>query len=177
MALLDARKRVVVEVNEALAALGGMAIEDARGMKLDDIVDVARLRAPRLSWDMLKGEDDYLGETAITSAAGGHLRLHYAARGTVVDSRQLILVVISEVERDEPRVEGRPSAPLTAREREIVNLVALGLTSREISERLHVSNETVRRHVHNAMGKLGARTRAQLVAIAMTDHIIDDGRV
>src|SRR3954447_7446271 len=55
---------------------------------------------------------------------------------------------------------------LTAREREVVALVALGLTNGEISERLVVSPATARTHVSRAMVKLRARDRAKLVVFA-----------
>jgi DNA-binding NarL/FixJ family response regulator len=55
---------------------------------------------------------------------------------------------------------------LTAREREVVALVADGLSNEEIAERWVVSNATVRTHVSRAMTKLDARDRAQLVVFA-----------
>lgn len=55
---------------------------------------------------------------------------------------------------------------LTVREREVVGLVAQGLTNQEIAERLVVSPATARTHVSRAMIKLGARDRAQLVVFA-----------
>ena len=55
---------------------------------------------------------------------------------------------------------------LTAREREVVALVADGLSNAEIADRWVVSNATVRTHVSRAMTKLDARDRAQLVVFA-----------
>ena len=46
----------------------------------------------------------------------------------------------------------------------MVKLVAMGMTSREVAEKLTVSTETVRTHIRNALAKTGTRTRAQLVA-------------
>jgi DNA-binding NarL/FixJ family response regulator len=57
--------------------------------------------------------------------------------------------------------------PLTAREREVLGLVAGGLRGTEIAEHLVLSPETIKSHVHNAMTKLGAHTRAHAVAIAL----------
>jgi DNA-binding NarL/FixJ family response regulator len=55
---------------------------------------------------------------------------------------------------------------LTARERDIVHLVALGLSNGEIAERLVISPATAKTHVSRAMVKLHARDRAKLVALA-----------
>ena len=55
---------------------------------------------------------------------------------------------------------------LTGREREVVELVADGLSNSEIAEQWYVSQATVRTHVSRAMTKLNARDRAQLVVIA-----------
>lgn len=57
-------------------------------------------------------------------------------------------------------------ALLTPREREMVALVATGLSNQEIAEQMFLSPFTVRAHVQRAMTKLEARDRAQLVVIA-----------
>jgi DNA-binding NarL/FixJ family response regulator len=57
-------------------------------------------------------------------------------------------------------------AVLTDREREVVALVAEGLSNQDIALRLHMSPATARTHVHRAMAKLDARDRAQLVVLA-----------
>jgi ATP/maltotriose-dependent transcriptional regulator MalT len=56
--------------------------------------------------------------------------------------------------------------PLTARERAVLELVAEGLTNRQVGERLFISEKTVSVHLSRAMGKLGANRRAEAVAIA-----------
>ena len=55
---------------------------------------------------------------------------------------------------------------LTAREREVVELVALGLTNGEIAQQLVITPATAKTHVSRAMIKLHARDRAQLVVFA-----------
>jgi DNA-binding CsgD family transcriptional regulator len=62
---------------------------------------------------------------------------------------------------------------LSAREREIVGLVAHGHTGREIADELRIAHDTVRTHVRNAMIKLQARSRAQLVAKAIGEGLLD----
>ncbi len=61
-------------------------------------------------------------------------------------------------------------ATLTAREREVLLLVADGLTNAAIAERLWISPGTVRRHLENVYTKLGVHTRTAAVASARTAH-------
>ncbi len=75
----------------------------------------------------------------------------------------------------------RPAAPspaiasLTDREREVVTLVAAGLSNDEIATRLVVSPLTAKTHVSRAMTKLAARDRAQLVVIAYASGLASPG--
>ena len=61
---------------------------------------------------------------------------------------------------------------LTAREREVVALVATGLSNEDIATKLFVSPLTVKTHANRAMAKLGARDRAQLVVIAFQTGLV-----
>jgi DNA-binding CsgD family transcriptional regulator len=60
----------------------------------------------------------------------------------------------------------------TSREREILALLATGATDNEIADILALSPATVQTHVRNAKTKLGARTRAQAVALAIAEGMI-----
>ena len=62
---------------------------------------------------------------------------------------------------------------LTAREREVMGLVAMGLTNRDIAARLVVSPATAKTHVSRAMMKLHARDRAQLVTLAFQTGLVE----
>ena len=64
---------------------------------------------------------------------------------------------------------------LTEREREVLALVAYGLSNEEIAERLHLSPLTVKTHINRAMTKLGVRDRAQLVVIAYQSGLVRPG--
>jgi DNA-binding NarL/FixJ family response regulator len=61
---------------------------------------------------------------------------------------------------------------ITQREREVLRLLADGLSNEEIGKQLFISPETVRTHVRKAMSKLEADTRTQAVAIALRQSII-----
>jgi len=82
-----------------------------------------------------------------------------AAGGSYVDPR-LDRILLS------PRATEKVPA-LSPREREIMNLMAEGLTAERIGERLSVSVETVRTHVRNVIRKLQARNRVHAIALAL----------
>ena len=85
----------------------------------------------------------------------------------------------------DPRVLGRPAAreaasldgldELTPREREVVALIATGLSNDEISRKIYVSPSTVKTHAARAMTKLRARDRAQLVVFAYQAGLVRPG--
>jgi DNA-binding NarL/FixJ family response regulator len=62
---------------------------------------------------------------------------------------------------------GRTRVPLSAREREIVALVAQGYRNREMAEKLFISEQTVKNHLHNIFDKLGVSDRLELALYAI----------
>jgi DNA-binding NarL/FixJ family response regulator len=64
---------------------------------------------------------------------------------------------------------------LTDREREVLGLIAAGLSNEEIAGQIYVSPSTVKTHAARAMMKLGARDRAQLVVFAYEAGLVRPG--
>jgi DNA-binding NarL/FixJ family response regulator len=71
-----------------------------------------------------------------------------------------------------PRAEVEMIEPLTTREREVLRLLASGLTNKEIAQRLGVTDHTIKFHVNGILGKLGAATRTEAVVEAARRGII-----
>jgi len=109
--------------------------------------------------------------TAIRTVARGDSLLSPAA------TKSLIARFLATHD-DEERPVAEALSALTEREREILALVAAGLSNDEIAGRLVVSPATVKTHVNRAMAKLGAHDRAQLVIAAYQAGLVraDDTR-
>ena len=121
--------------------------------------------------------DDYIFEGLRAGAAGFLVKdtdaaellraVRVAAGGEALLSPTVTRRLISEFAsrtREVRHVTGVDE--LTPREREVVALIATGLSNSEIAGRLFVSQSTVKTHANRAMMKLGARDRAQLVVFA-----------
>jgi DNA-binding NarL/FixJ family response regulator len=86
-------------------------------------------------------------------------------------TRRLIARLTARTGR--PRLNTDALAQLTVREKEIVGLVAHGLSNTDIASALTISHATAKTHVSRAMTKLGARDRAQLVALAYQHRLVE----
>ncbi|MGH2445206.1 MAG: response regulator [Candidatus Limnocylindria bacterium] len=104
---------------------------------------------------------------AIRVVAGGEALLSPGV------TRRLIgeFAALASAPRPSPRLEA-----LTDREREVMALVAGGLSNDEIAQRLVVSPATAKTHVSRVMGKLDARDRAQVVVAAYESGLVKPGR-
>jgi DNA-binding NarL/FixJ family response regulator len=105
-----------------------------------------------------------------------------APEGTPTEFVTAIRTVARGEKYTDPRVSPGgahgAAATLTSREREVCTLLATGLSGEEIAERLFLSAETVRTHIRNAMQRAGVKTRAHLIARAITTgEIPGDHRV
>lgn len=177
MVLLDGERRHV-EINGAYLRLLGYARDELIGRPVWELVEGGP-RASAQEWDETIARGEFSGEAALVRADGTTVTVQYAGHTEVVTGERRVLFVAlstSRWGRHSRRTPDRatPEATLSAREREIVRLVAHGETGPEIAEQLQISHATVRTHVRNAMDKVGARSRAQLVAKALGEgHAAD----
>jgi DNA-binding NarL/FixJ family response regulator len=92
---------------------------------------------------------------ALATVAGG---------GTYVDPRLRPALLSSRANQTQ--------GVLSKREREIIDLLAQGLTGEQVAEHLFLSPETIKTHIRNAMSKLEANTRVHAIAIALREGFI-----
>jgi DNA-binding NarL/FixJ family response regulator len=90
-----------------------------------------------------------------------HAALHAVAEGLMVVDEELSRAVLHAV-----RPPAEMAEPLTNRELEVMQLLAAGLTNKEIASRLGISDHTVKFHVNAILGKLGVETRTEAVVHA-----------
>ena len=91
--------------------------------------------------------------------------IHQVARGKASMPPELTRQLLTHLEDD------GPCEPLSPREEEILVQVAKGLGNREIGERLHISEGTVRTHVSNILAKIGASNRVEATLFALRQGI------
>jgi DNA-binding NarL/FixJ family response regulator len=191
---------VVGEAEDGVTALEVCAqhvpdvvLMDIRMPRLDGIEATARIAADeRLSAVrvviLTTFETDENVFAALRAGASGFLvkdtepiellrAVRVVARGDSLLSPGVTRRLIAEF-ATRPSAERRPPDldSLTDREREVMALVAAGLSNDEIAERLVVSPATAKTHVSRAMGKLGARDRAQLVVFAYESGLVTPSR-
>ncbi len=120
-------------------------------MAQDEDTLFAALRAGARGY-LVKGADQDALVRAIQSVRAGDLVVGTAMADAVADG-----------------LDVRPAGPfpaLTDREHEVLDLIARGFDNARVANRLFLSPKTVRNHLSNILGKLGASTRAEAIALA-----------
>ena len=106
---------------------------------------------------------------AVFAGVGIWLGRKLTRKTDTVVVREVLVPAPAEFVRDQKRVE---SLGITPRELEILELIALGLSNKEIAARAFVSENTVKTHSSRLFDKLGARRRTQAVQLAKALRVI-----
>ena len=165
----DPEAAEVVRLHRPAVALVGLGPRDRRGFDL-----VERLGGNGTAVLLHVRDTTTPGqiERARRRGAAGAV----STRRSVEELREAIRAVAAGRGWYEADAEGRGrSGDLSERERGILTELAAGHSVEGIAERLHLSPHTVRTHLRNGMRKLGAQTRAQAVAIAISEGAIEAG--
>ncbi len=128
-------------------------------------------------------EDESLLQEALRAGAAGYIvkraveselinAIRAVWRGDVYIHPSMTRALLKEVVSP-PSAARPPQEPLTPRETEVLRLVALGYTNRQIAEQLGISVRTVESHRANIAGKLGLRSRVDLVRYAREQGLLD----
>jgi DNA-binding CsgD family transcriptional regulator len=143
----DRQAEEMLKVFFADAADGGVVPGELRGL-----TDGAQTGAPGVR------------RTLIMEGFGERLRIEVTAVGKGKTQLHLWREPLSETVQlgPEPAPAPPPSDGLTQREREVALLVADGLRSREVAERLGIASQTVKSHLKTIFDKLGVRNRVEL---------------
>jgi DNA-binding NarL/FixJ family response regulator len=118
--------------------------------------DRARLRA------QLNGSIDVAGEFATIAAA----------RASNAAADAILVAPVRQARLDARQDDAAPEEPLTAREIQVLELLAEGLPNKAIARRLGISDQTVKFHVASLSGKLGAANRTDAVRRAARRGLI-----
>jgi PAS domain S-box-containing protein len=166
--LLDERRRFI-ELNDAALGLLGYSRGALMGREVTTIISLPDRAESARAWHAFLRTGEYEGNRRFLRADGTEVELEFAARLAVIGGRRLAVYVTVIPASLPAQDDGDATAhgELSPREREVVTEIAMGRDTAEIATALQISPETVRTHVRNAMAKLGARTRAQLVAVAL----------
>lgn len=128
---------------------------------------VTALAAQGLTWDAARLAGDAALTTTDAAAAAALLRLARSVRGQVRADPAPVAAATAD-----PGPTGANTAPppvdprmLSEREREVAELMLLGLTYREIGARLYISAKTVEHHVARIRRRIGARSRSELLSM------------
>ncbi len=132
---------------------------------------IAALRLIEYRWLVIEHSVEIYGGlvAAVFAGLGIWLGLRLTRGRETVVVREVMVPTPASFIRDQGKVE---SLGITPREFEILELIAQGLSNREIAGRVHVSENTVKTHSSRIFDKLGARRRTQAVQLARELRLI-----
>ncbi len=161
----------VVFMDVRMPGMGGIeATKVIRGVSPDTRVILFTIDESRaaISDAIQAGVSGYLLKDASVDELVNAARL--ALEGKAVIHPQLTRAFIEEVQVADKRPD---TAPLSKREKEILQKVAYGATTKEVASDLGISPHTVKTHLERIFEKLGANDRAQAVAIAIRSGLVE----
>lgn len=132
---------------------------------------IAGLQLIEYRWIVVEHSIELYGAlvAAVFAGVGIWLGLRLTREKEVVVVREVVVPAPATFVRDEAKVE---SLGITPRELEILTLIAEGLSTKEIAERVSVSENTVKTHSSRVFDKLGARRRTQAVQLGKELRLI-----
>jgi DNA-binding CsgD family transcriptional regulator len=173
MLIADDSRRYT-HANPAASALLETPRERLLTMAIDDFTPTEMRDRLEHLWQAFTEAGTQAGKYTLQLPSGRRLEVEYSATANIAPGQHLSVFLNPALGQ---HGESAPSddriGRLTPREREIVGLVALGVTTQEMAERLIISPETVRTHVKSAIEKLGARNRAHAVVLAIRSDQVD----
>jgi DNA-binding CsgD family transcriptional regulator len=183
-------QRRCLEANLAACRLLGLPRRAALGRTVDDFVASGMRGRLDHVWRAFREGGGHAGPFELSSQAAEVHQVNLSVVANVLPGRHLLILSATESHPGEveapqavqPDVQAHPQGinsgarfgrgGPTPREREVLGLLAAGATDEQIAEMLELSPATVQTHVRNAKAKLGARTRAQAVAMALQHGMI-----
>jgi DNA-binding CsgD family transcriptional regulator len=132
---------------------------------------IAVLQLIEYRWLVIEHSVDIYGALVgvIFASVGIWIGLKLTRPTETVVVREVMVAAPSNFVRDQTKLE---SLGITPRELEILELIAEGLSNKEIAERVHVSENTVKTHSSRVFDKLGARRRTQAVQLGKELRLI-----
>jgi DNA-binding CsgD family transcriptional regulator len=165
MVIADDRRRYVA-ANAAACLLLRMPEEEIVRLTVDDLTPPESRVLVVSLWEAFIREGTQQGVYELFAPDGARVRVEYSATANIAPGQHLSILMFPPG-RSNDRPGERSAAVLTAREREVLGLVAMGRSSGEIADALVVARSTVESHVRHCLDKLAARNRSHAIALAL----------